>query len=157
MYACRYNIHLWSPSSPAFSVLVLVEGQGQFTQPPSDNHDLPLDSYKAESSFIVPCAYIEVGAISINYAWAKDGVAFQPETSTVGNTRQAILTVPNGDYNSSVEGTYTCSVTVDRAPRGSRNTTVSLPGKCQIMLHVDAYVPLTMYTVKCFNIVYTFL
>ena len=122
------DVHL---SSPAFSVL--VEGQGQFTAPSEDNKDLGLDPYRAASSFIVACAYSEVGVTSIDYSWAKDGNSFQPTIQTIGEggtaSVRAIVSVPNGDYLPSVEGTYTCSVSVGGNPRGSRNITVTLPGK----------------------------
>ena len=113
------DVHL---SSPAFSVL--VEGQGQFVQPPSDNYNLTLDPYRATSTFTVLCQYIEVGVTSIVYSWTKDGISFELTIQTV-----AIVAVPNGDYLSSLEGTYTCSVRVGGAPRGSRNIIVTLPGK----------------------------
>ena len=122
------DVHL---SSPAFSVL--VEGQGEFTQPPSDNHDLALDPYRAADTFAMFCAYVEDGVTSIDYSWAKDGNSFEHTIQTVGDggtaSVRAIVAVPNGDYLPSVEGTYTCSVRVAGTPRGSRNIIVTLPGK----------------------------
>ena len=118
-------------SSPAFSVL--VEGQGRFTAPSEDNKDLGLDPYRAAPSFAMFCAYSEVGVTSIDYTWTKDGNSFEHTIQTVGDgesaTVQASVAVPNGDYLSSKEGTYTCSVTVSGTPRGSRNIIVTLPGK----------------------------
>ena len=118
------DVHL---SSSAFSVL--VEGQGQFTQPPSDNYDLGLDPYRAASSFTLFCSYTEVGITSIDYTWARDGVSVQPRMSTLEDIVLGIVAVPNGDYLSSLEGTYTCNALVSGTPRGSRNIIVTLPGK----------------------------
>ena len=122
------DVHL---SSPAFSVL--VEGQGRFTSPSEDNKDLGLDPYRAASSFIVACAYSEVGVTSIDYSWTRDRNSFEHTIQRVGvggsASVQASVAVPNGDYLSSLEGTYTCSVRVGGAPRGSRNIIVTLPGK----------------------------
>ena len=112
-------------SSPAFSVL--VEGQGRFTTPSEDNKDLGLDPYKAASSFAILCIYQEEGVTSIDYTLTKDGVELG--TQELAGGVQATVAVPNGDYLSSLEGTYTCSVRVGRDPRGSRNITVTLPGK----------------------------
>ena len=115
-------------SSPACSVL--VEGQGEFVQPPSDNYDLPLDPYQAANSFAMPCVYVQFGSsLMLDYAWAKDGVTIQPNTIEVGGGVLATVPVPNGDYDSSVEGTYTCSVSLAGNPKGSRNIIVTLPGK----------------------------
>ena len=118
-------------SSPAFSVL--VEGQGRFTTPSEDNKDLGLDPYRAGLTIAMLCAYVEDGATSIDYSWAKDGNSFQPTIQPIreGGTAsvRAIVGVPNGDYLPSVEGTYTCSVMVAGTPRGSRNIIVILPGK----------------------------
>ena len=122
------DVHL---PSPAFSVL--VEGQGGFTAPSEDNKDLGLDPYRAASSFVTYCAYSEVGVISIEYNWTKDGNSFQHTRQPIGEggaaSVRAIVAVPNGDYLPSVEGTYTCSVRVGGTPRGSRNIIVTLPGK----------------------------
>ena len=122
------DLHL---SSPAFSVL--VEGQGRFISPSEDNKDLGLDPYRAAPSFAMLCAYSEVGVTSIDYTWTKDGNSFEHTIQTVGEggsaSVRAIVTVPNGDYLSSLEGTYTCSVRVGGTPRGSRNIIVTLPGK----------------------------
>ena len=122
------DVHL---SSPAFSVL--VEGQGQFTSPSEDNKDLGLDPYRAASSFAMLCAYIEEGVTSIEYSWTKDGSSFKPTIQTIGEggtaSVRAIVSVPNGDYLSSLEGTHTCSVRIGGTPRGSRNIIVTLPGK----------------------------
>ena len=117
-------------SSSAFSGV--VEGQGAFRQPPSDNYDLALDPYQAAASFVLPCAYVKVGVI-VDYTWAKDGVSFEPSTSTIGNTVLSTVPVPDGDYDSSLEGTYTCSVSIDLTRRGSRNIIVTLPG--ELCLH----------------------
>ena len=118
-------------SSPVFSVL--VEGQEQFTAPSEDNKDLGLDPYRAASSFSMLCAYVEDGVTSFDYSWAKDGNSFEHTIQTIGEggtaSVRAIVAVPNGDYLSSLEGTYTCSVRVGGTPRGSRNITVTLPGK----------------------------
>ena len=115
-------------SSPACSVL--VKGQGEFRQPPSDNYDLGLDPYQAASSFAMSCLYVQAGSsLTFDYAWAKDGVTIQPSTSEVGGGVIATVPVPNGGYDSSVEGTYTCRVSLAGNPRGSRNIIVTLPGK----------------------------
>ena len=122
------DVHL---SSLAFSVL--VEGQVRFTAPSEDNKDLGLGAYRAASSFVLLCTYREDGATSIDYTWTKDGNSFEHTRQTIGNggtaSVQAIVSVPNGDYLSSKEGTYTCSVRVAGTPRGSRNIIVTLPGK----------------------------
>ena len=115
-------------SSPACSVL--VEGQGEFRQPPSDNYDLPLDPYQAANTFAMLCSYVQVGlSLTFGYTWAKDGVTIQPSISEVGGGVLATVAVPNGDYNSFMEGTYTCSVSLGVSPRESRNISVTLPGK----------------------------
>ena len=105
-----------------------VEGQGEFRQPPSDNYDLPLDPYQAASSFVMFCSYVD-GMTSFDYSWTKDGPNFQPSTESVGEAVQALVPVPNGEYNSSVEGTYTCRVSLGGVTRGSRNIIVTLPGE----------------------------
>ena len=109
---------------------MLVEGQGEFRQPPSDNYNLPLDPYQAASSFVMVCSYVD-GTTSFNYAWTKDGANFQPSIQSVGNVVLATVPVPNGDYLSSLEGTYTCRVSLGRPSRGSRNIIVTLPGEPQ--------------------------
>ena len=115
-------------SSPACSVL--VEGQGEFRQPPSDNFNLPLDPYQAASSFVMPCLYVQVGSsLPSRYAWAKDGVNIQPQIHPLGDGRLARVAAPNGDYDLSVEGTYTCRVFLGGSRRESRNIIVTLPGK----------------------------
>ena len=116
------GVHL---SSPAFSVL--VEGQGQFTAPSEDNKDLGLDPYRAASSFAILCIYQEEGVISVDYTWTLDGIELG--TQELAGGVQSTVAVPNGDYLSSKEGTYTCSVRVGGDPRGSRNIIVTLPGK----------------------------
>ena len=121
------DVHL---PSPAYSVL--VEGQGEFRQPPSDNYDLPLDPYQAANTFAMLCSYVQVGSsLTFGYVWAKDGVTIQPQPSTsmFEDGVLATVPVPNGDYDSSVEGTYTCRVSLGASPRGSRNIIVTLPGK----------------------------
>ena len=102
-----------------------MEGQGYFVLPPEDNHNLVLDPYEAADSVFVFCVYNVTGAIP-NYVFRKDGVRI--ETGIVPNQGVSIP-VPNGDYTPSVEGTYTCSVTVNGQIRGTRDTIVSLPGK----------------------------
>ena len=117
-------------SSPAFGVL--VEGQGEFTHPPSDNYDLDLDPYQAASSFVMRCEYVQVGmSLTFGYVWAKDGVTIQPQPSTsmFEDGVLATVPVPNGDYDSSVEDTYACRVFLASRLRGSRNIIVTLPGK----------------------------
>ena len=110
---------------------MLVEGQGEFIQPPSDNYNLPLDPYWASSSFVMFCSYVD-GMTSFDFTWTKDGASIQPSIGSIqsiGNGVQATVPVPNGEYLSSVEGTYTCRVSLGGATRGSRNTIVALPGE----------------------------
>ena len=115
-------------SSPAFGVL--VKGQGEFRQPPSDNYDLGLDPYQAASSLALTCVYVQDGSsLTFGYTWVKGGVTIQPSISEVGGGVLATVPVPNGDYDSSVEGTYTCRVTLGASSRGSRNIIVTLPGE----------------------------
>ena len=120
----------------AFSVLP-IEGQGQFIQPPSDNYDLALDPYKAASSFVMICAYEEAN-ISFDYTWAKDGVRFQYSIQSFGNGELATVTVPNGDYLSTLEDNYTCRVSLGGATRASRKIIVSLPGM-YIVIYMHLY------------------
>ena len=102
-----------------------MEGQGNFVLPPEDNYNLPLDPYLAAGTVIVFCYYNESGS---SYTITKDGDDLT--AVTVPNQGvQIIVNVPNGDYTSSVEGTYTCSVRVNGQLRGTRDTIVSLPGK----------------------------
>ena len=107
---------------------MLVEGQGEFRQPPLDNHDLSLDPYRAGSSFIMLCTYVD-GMTIFDFTWTKDGASFQPSSITVGNGVQATVPVPNREYDSSLEGTYTCHVSQGGFSRGSRNIIVTLPGE----------------------------
>ena len=107
---------------------MLVEGQGEFIQPPSDNYNLPLDPYQAESSFLMVCSYVD-GTTSFDFTWTKDGANFQHSRDSVGDAVQATVPVPNGEYDSSLEGTYTCHVSLGGITRGSRNTVVTLPGE----------------------------
>ena len=111
---------------------MLVEGQGEFRQPPSDNYNLPLDPYQAGSSFVMVCSYVD-GTTSFIYTWTKDGTNFQPSrvdnVGSVGDSVLATVAVPNGDYLSSLEGTYTCRVSNGGVTRASRNITVTLPGE----------------------------
>ena len=110
---------------------MLVEGQGAFVQPPSDNYNLPLDPYQATSSFVMVCLYAD-GTTSFDYTWTKDGANFQPSIGSVRREGSAVLAtvaVPNGEYLSSLEGAYTCRVSLGGFPRGSRNTIVALPGE----------------------------
>ena len=107
---------------------MLVEGQGEFRQPLSNNYDLPLDPYRAASSFIMVCTYVD-GTTSFDFIWTKDGADFQHSIQSVGSGVLATVPVPNGEYNSSLEGTYTCHVSLGGATRGSRNITVTLPGE----------------------------
>ena len=109
---------------------MLVEGQGEFRQPLSDNHDLDLDPYQAASSFVMVCVYVD-GMTSFDYTWTKDGANFQPSIQSVGNGVLATVPVPNGEYLSSLEATYTCRVSFGGATRGSRNIIVTLPGEPQ--------------------------
>ena len=106
---------------------MLVEGQGEFRQPPSDNYNLPLDPYRAASSFVMVCTYVD-GTTSFDFTWTKDGANFQHSIQSVGNGVLATVPVPNGEYLSSLEGTYTCRVSLDTT-RGSRNIIVALPGE----------------------------
>ena len=115
-------------SSLAFNVL--VEGQEEFLIPPSDNYNVRLDPYQVTSSFTMSCSYIRIGMeLNFTYNWAKEGVAIRPSESSISRTVMTTVRVPNGDYDSSVEGTYTCSVSLGGSPRGSRNIIVTLPGK----------------------------
>ena len=107
---------------------MLVEGQGEFRQLPSDNYDLPLDPYQAASAFVMICLYAD-GTTSFNYTWTKDGANFQHSIQSVGSGVFATVPVPNGEYLSSLEGTYTCRVSQGGVTRGSRNTIVTLPGE----------------------------
>ena len=110
---------------------MLVEGQGAFVQPPSDNYNLPLDPYQATSSFVMVCLYAD-GTTSFDYTWTKDGANFQPSIGSVRREGSAVLAtvaVPNGEYLSSLEGAYTCRVSLGGVTRGSRNITVTLPGE----------------------------
>ena len=107
---------------------MLVEGQGEFRQPPSDNYNLPLDPYRAALSFVMVCLYVD-GTTSFDYTWTKDGANFQPSIQSVRNGELATVSVPNGEYLSSLEATYTCRVSFGGATRGSRNITVTLPGE----------------------------
>ena len=111
---------------------MLVEGQGEFVHPPSDNHDLPLDPYQAASSFVMLCSYVD-GMTPFDYTWTKDGANFQHSTSRVGTVGSegvlATVPVPDGEYLSSLEGTYTCRVSNGGVTRGSRNIIVTLPGE----------------------------
>ena len=104
-----------------------MEGQGEFKQPPSDNYDRDLDPYRAASSFTLLCSYVD-GMTSFDYTWTKDG-ANQPSIQSVGNGVQTTVPVPNGEYLSSLEGTYTCRVPLGGNTRGSRNIIVTLPGE----------------------------
>ena len=106
---------------------MLVEGQGEFRQPPADNYNLPLDPYQAASSFVMLCSYVD-GMTSFDYTWTKDG-ANQPSIQSVGNGVQTTVPVPNGEYLSSLEGAYTCRVSLGGNTRGSRKITVTLPGE----------------------------
>ena len=105
-----------------------MERQGEFRQPPSDNYNLPLDPYQAASSFVMVCTYVD-GTTSFDYTWTKDGANFQPSIGSVGNAVLATVAVPNGEYLSSLEGTYTCRVSFGGVTRGSRNIIVALPGE----------------------------
>ena len=107
---------------------MLVEGQGVFVQPPSDNYNLPLDPYRAASSFVMVCTYVD-GVTSFDYTWTKDGANFLHSIQSVGNGVLATVPVPNGEYLSSLEGTYTCRVSRGGITRGSRNIIVTLPGE----------------------------
>ena len=64
---------------------MLVEGQGEFIQPPSDNYNLSLHPFQAASSFVMVCSYLD-GMTIFNYNWAKDGANFQPNLGTVGDS-----------------------------------------------------------------------
>ena len=107
---------------------MLVEGQGEFKQPPSDNYDRDLDPYRAASSFTLLCSYVD-GMTSFDYTWTKDGANFQHSIQSVGSGVQATVPVLNGEYFSSLEGTYTCRVSLGGVTRGSRNIIVALPGE----------------------------
>ena len=105
-----------------------VDGQGEFRQPPADNYNLPLDPYRAASSFVMFCTYVD-GMTSFDYNWTKDGANFQHSEDSVGDSVLATVPVPNGEYLSSLEGTYTCRVLLGGITRGSRNIIVTLPGE----------------------------
>ena len=135
----------------AFSVLP-IEGQGQFIQPPSDNYDLALDPYQAASSFIMICAYEDANT-AFDYTWVKDGVHFQPSIQSFENGVLATVAVPNGDYLSTLEGNYTCRVSLGGATRASRKIIVCLPGTyivnyvyAFIYLGIKQYHPHIMYS-----------
>ena len=119
------DVHLFSP---AFSVL--VEGQGQFRQPPLNNYDLPLDPYQATSFITMACAYEEFPFrfSTFTYTWAQDGATIRLRQRNTEDTILAAVRVPNGDYDSSVEGTYTCTASFGSSTR-RRNIIVTLPGK----------------------------
>lgn len=122
-----------------------VQGQGQFIQPPSDNYDLALDPYQAASSFIMICAYVE-GGTSFDYTWVKDGVPVQYSISYIEAGVVATVAVPNGDYLSSLEGSYTCRVSLGGVTRGSRNIIVNLPGTYIVnYLHAFIYLGIKQY------------
>ena len=105
-----------------------MEGQGEFRQPPSDNYNLPLDPYQAASSFVMVCSYVD-GMTPFDYTWTKDGANFQHSIQSLGNAVLATVAVPIGEYLSSLEGTYTCRVSLGGVTRGSRNIIVTLPGE----------------------------
>ena len=107
---------------------MLVEGQGEFRQPPSDNYNLPLDPYRAASSFVMVCTYVD-GPFSFEFTWTKDGANFQHSIQSIGRGVQATVPVPNGEYLSSLEETYTCRVSLGGFSRGSRNIIVTLSGE----------------------------
>ena len=102
-----------------------MEGQGDFVLPPEDNYNLPLDPYEAGETILVFCVYNESGATP-TYMYRKDGDSISPRL--LGD-QGIIIDVPNEVYTPSVEGTYTCIVTVNGQSRGSRDTIVRLPGK----------------------------
>ena len=80
---------------------------------------------------VLVCIYVD-GTTSFDFTWTKDGANFQPSISSVRNVGSAVLAtvaVPNGEYLSSLEGTYTCRVSLGGVTRGSRNITVTLPGE----------------------------
>ena len=104
-----------------------VQGQGRFIQPASDNYDLTLDPYQAASSFVLGCSYVD-GTMAFDYTWTKDGAHFRPSMQSFGNGVLVTVTVPNGEYLSSLEGSYTCRVTLGGVFRALRNIIVRLPG-----------------------------
>ena len=111
-----------------------MEGQGYFVLPPEDNYNLVLDPYEAVDYVPVFCIYNETGATP-NYVFRKDGVRID---AGIVPGQGVSIPVPNGDYTPSVEGTYTCSVTVNGTNRGSRDTIVSLPGMfCTCNMYVS--------------------
>lgn len=122
-------------------MLVLVQGQGRYVQPPEDNHNLALDPYLAARYIFVNCSYeSEVDEVMITYKWTKDGGFFDPG----GLPGRATVSVPNGDYSSSIEGIYSCTALVDGIPTTeSRKTNVTLPGKWQC--HVFTFHILNVY------------
>ena len=103
---------------------MLVEGQGRFRQPLLDNHALSLDPYRAARSFDMTCVY-DYPISGIIYTWIKNGDTIQRRRD------YGVLTVPvpDGDYDSSLEGTYRCSVSFAGVTMDSRNFIVTLPGK----------------------------
>ena len=74
------------------------------------------------------CSYVD-GMTSFDFTWTKDGANFQPSSITVGNGVLATVPVPNEEYLSSLEETYTCPVSLGGDTRGSRNIIVTLPGE----------------------------
>ena len=64
-----------------------------------------------------------------DFTWTKDGAPFEVDIRTVGNGELATVAVPNGEYLSSLEDTYTCRVSLGGVTRGSRNIIVTLPGE----------------------------
>ena len=104
---------------------MVVGGQGQYVYPPSDNYNLPLDPNIATRYIDFNCSYKQDGA-TISYVWTKDGALFDAG-ATPGVTS---VPAPDGDYNSTIEGTYSCTATVNRVPIAeSRNIIIRLPGK----------------------------
>ena len=124
-----------------------MQGQGRFIQPPSDNYDLALNPYQAASSFVMICAYEEAN-ISFDYTWVKDGVPSQYvfSISSIKDGVLATVAIPNGDYLSTLKGSYTCRVSLGGATRGSRTTIVSLPGTYNVnYLHAFIYLGIKQY------------
>ena len=85
------------------------------------------------------CIYVD-GMTSFDYTWTKDGANFQHSVANVGTVGNkgvlATVPVPNGEYLLSLEGAYTCRVTLGGITRGSRNIIVTLPGEPHPVLHL---------------------
>ena len=96
------------------------------------------------------CSYVD-GMTPFDYSWTKDGANFQHNSITVGDAVLATVFVPNEEYDSSLEGTYTCRVSLGGVTRGSRNIIVTLPGESRPVLHLT-YLSHDMHVVSCTSV-----